>query len=111
MHLILEATANSDMPVEAHVTLIPHQDQSLTTSSTEDISLSEAHLEDNVAWMQHAGWRLELPEGASFIWPTYPHNPYRKTGESFLEEALISVRIPFSRENSRQVVKLIVGGS
>jgi len=111
LHLILEATVNSEMPVEAHVTLIPHQEQTLTTSSADNISLTEERLEDSVAWMEHAGWRLELPDGASFIWPTLPHNPYRKGGEGFLDEALISVRLSFSKENTRQVVKLIVGGS
>ncbi|MDA0840124.1 MAG: hypothetical protein O3B01_18150 [Planctomycetota bacterium] len=108
LNLIFEATTNSGMPVEAHITLIPHQAQTLSGSSAADISLTEEQANHEVTWMEHAGWRLELPEGASFLWPTYPHNPYRKGGEAFLDEALISVRIPFSKENARQIVKLVV---
>jgi hypothetical protein len=106
LHLILEATTNSGMPVEAHITLIPHQDQSLSTSAVESVSFTEEPIDQNVTWIEHAGWRLELPEGASFLWPTYPHNPYRKGGEGFLDEALISVRIPFAEGKNRRVVKL-----
>ncbi len=99
--LAYEATAKSGMPVEAHVTLIPHLDQPLCPASGEQIRLGEERLELTEEWIAHAGWKLVLPEGARMVWPALPHNPYRKGGEAAIEEGLMVVILPFSGQASR----------
>ena len=103
--LIYETGANSGMPVEGHVTLIPHPGQAIRFASGESITLGEDPLEREAAgeedWMEHAGWRLSLPPGSRVIWPALPHNPYRKAGDATVEEARLVVALPFSADVSQ----------
>jgi len=108
--LICEATARSGMPVEAHLTLMPHLDCPLRVASGAQIRLGEEPFDlagsEDVGWIEHAGWRLSLPRGARVVWPALPHNPYRKGGEATVEEARLVVALPFSEAVSRCEVKL-----
>ena len=108
--LIYEATTHSEMPVEAHLTLMPHLDCPLQVGSGAQIRLGEEPFEfsasEDVRWIEHAGWRLSLPRGARVVWPALPHNPYRKGGEAAIEEGRLVVALPFSAAVSRYEIKL-----
>jgi hypothetical protein len=96
MTLTYEATAKSGMPVEGHVTLIPHLGQPLRFASGKSIVLGEEAFERaGEAWIEHGGWRLSLPNGSRVIWPALPHNPYRKAGDATPEEGRLVVALPF----------------
>ena len=98
------------MPVEAHLTLMPHLDCPLQVGSGAQIRLGEEPFEfsasEDVRWIEHAGWRLSLPRGARVVWPALPHNPYRKGGEAAIEEGRLVVALPFSAAVSRYEIKL-----
>ena len=42
----------------------------------------------------HHGWSLEIPEGASLIWPVYPHNPYSDMPETSIAYAVGRLTVP-----------------
>lgn len=112
MTLAFEATTNSGMAVEGHVTLIPHPAQALRFASGDSVVLEEDAIEraaeSDGDWIEHAGWRLSLPQGARVVWPAVPHNPYRKAGEATVEEALLVVVLPFSPAVARYELSLQV---
>ncbi len=100
----LEATKASQLPVAAHLTLIPHIGQALTTAGganitlgNDPISLAPKQIGGSVTY---ANCRLRLPESASLRWPALPHNPYRKDGRAEPLEGRIVISIPLT-ENSR----------
>ena len=97
------------MPVDGHVTLIPHLDREVRFASGKTAVLGEEKAEwTGETWVQHAGWRLHLPPGSRVVWPALPHNPYRKAGDSTIEEARLVVVLPFSAEVDRHALKLVV---
>jgi hypothetical protein len=106
--LICEATGGAG-PVEGHVTLVPHLDQPVRFASGDGARLGEERLEragSDGGWVEHGGWRLSLPDGARLTWPALPHNPYRKAGESTVEEARLVVALPFSSGVTRYELTL-----
>lgn len=42
-------------------------------------------------WVAGESWKLALPEGAEFIWPVYPFNPYAIDGAAPPEQAVARV--------------------
>ena len=114
MKLIYEATYRSGMPVEAHLTLMPHLDRPVQIGSGVSMRLGKEPFEivgsEDTCWIEHAGWRILLPRGARLVWPALPHNPYRQGGEATIEEARLVVALPFSGAVSRYVVMLEAGG-
>jgi len=100
VRLICRATANSGMPVEGHLTLLPHPGEPVRLSSGDETRLGEAVLSWTVpeggGWVAHGNWRLSLPAGARIVWPALPHNPYRKGGEATIEEGRLVAILPFS---------------
>ena len=110
LNLIFEATTHSGMPVEAHLTLMPHLDRPLCFASGEHIRMGEEPFgwsgDGDASWIEHAGWRLSLPRGACVLWPVLPHNPYRKGGEATVEEARLVVALSFSPTVSRYELTL-----
>ena len=52
-------------------------------------------------FVEHNGWRLLLPAGVRIEWPALPHNPYKKTGESEVEDGRIVIVMPFTQERSK----------
>lgn len=94
----LSATANSGLPVAAHVTLLPHMKGMLETGGGKRVELGEEPLHLSAKQVggsiTHAGWRLKVPSSATLLWPALPHNPYRKDGRTEAGEGRLSVRIP-----------------
>jgi len=109
----LRSTLRSGMPVEGHITLIPHLGQALRTGKSPERTLGEDAFtmtsEDAGGWIAHGGWKLSLPEGSKVIWPAIPHNPYRKDGSATAGEGRIVVSLPFSPEHEEYVLKLEIG--
>lgn len=111
MTLIYEATSNSGMDVEGHITLIPHLGEPLSSSDGHIENLGEEAVEwsgSKGGWVEHAGWRLSLPEGSRLVWPAHPHNAYRKLGDATVEIARIAIALSFSKELSCYELKLEV---
>ncbi len=108
LEYVIEATAESDLPAAAHLTLIPHLNEPLESASgekvtigTEPVSLSAEQVGGSVTY---GGYRLHVPACASLHWPALPHNPYRKDGRAGPSEGRIEVRIPFGEDSRRLVV-------
>jgi hypothetical protein len=103
---------SSGLPVAAHLTLIPHLNQTLETAGGQKVSLSELPVsftaEQVGGVVTHAGYRLHLPETATLHWPVLPHNPYRKDGRATPAEGRIEIRIPFDERDSEYTINLEV---
>lgn len=106
----IETNGESGLPVAAHLTLIPHMNQTLETGAgqkvtigDEPVSLSAKELGGIVTY---AGYRLHLPPTASLHWPTLPHNPYRKDGRASPEEGRIEIRIPFDEAHGKYEIMM-----
>ena len=107
--LIYEATSNSGMEVEGHVTLIPHLGKPLASSGGSVEKLGEEAVEwsgSEGGWVEHAGWRMALPEGSRLVWPALPHDAYRKLGDASVEKGWIAVALSFSKDTPRYELKL-----
>ena len=100
VRVIYQATAKSGMPIEGHLTLLPHLGEPVRLSSGNEMKLGEAALSwtfpEGGGWVAHGNWRLSLPAGARIVWPALPHNPYRKGGEATMEEGRLVAVLPFS---------------
>ncbi len=106
----IETTATSDLPVTAHLTLIPHVGQPLETAAGQEITIGKTAVElsaDQIGgWVEHVGYRLHVPPSSSLHWPALPHNPYRKDGRAYAGEGRIEIRIPFDKEHRRHQITL-----
>ncbi len=106
----LESTLNSELPVAAHITLLPHVGTTLKTGNGQEITLGEEPFTidaDALAGqLEYAGVRFTLPNTASVHWPAMRHNPYRKDGHSTREEDRIEIRLPFSKQNTSHKVMI-----
>lgn len=108
--LVLAATAKTGLPIEAHITLIPHLGQAVKSGAGEVAALGEGSFDwKNPGWIEHAGWRLTVPEGGRAVWPALPHNPYRKDGAATIEEARLVVVVPLDAKAARRELVLTVG--
>ncbi|MCZ6634620.1 MAG: hypothetical protein O7G87_14540 [bacterium] len=112
LRLVFEATANTGMPVEGHVVLMPKLGDRLQTTTGDAIPLGEPPF----AWtvpgpgggIEHNGWRLFLTSNARVVWPVLPHNPYRKDGAATIEEARLVVVLPFTKATIAHELRLFV---
>ncbi len=98
----IEATAESDLPVAAHLTLIPHIGQPLETAAGEKVTLGSDPVslspEQVAGCVTYGGYRLHVPASAGLEWPVLPHNPYRKDGRASPAEGRVELRIPLNKE-------------
>jgi hypothetical protein len=112
LELSVQGTSNSDLPVAAHLTLIPHLNEPLETAAGTSALLTAAPLllppEQLGAWVSHHGCRLYLPSNASLRWPLLPHNPYRKDGHAEPEEGRVSITLPLGTSHPKQLIRLEV---
>ena len=107
--LVYEVAGNSGMSMQGHVTLLPHLEEELRSSSGECVELGADAVEWNGAdgaWFEHAGWRLSFPSGARLVWPALPHNPYTRAGEAQIGEARLVLVLPFSEGMDRYELTL-----
>jgi hypothetical protein len=58
------------------------------------------------AQVEFRGLLIDLPEGASLMWPARQHNPYTKDGSSPLSSAKLVVVMPFAGGVTEQTVRL-----
>jgi hypothetical protein len=104
-HLVyrIETTSQSQLPVVAHLTLLPKTGETLTAGSGKQVTLGNEPITLPAGQVRgqltYAGCRFRLPDVASLHWPALPHNPYRKDGRAGAMEGRIEIRIPFGREN------------
>ncbi len=109
----MRSTLRSGMPIEGHITLIPHLGQTLRTGKATERILGEDAFtltsEEAGGWIAHGGWRLSLPEGSKVIWPALPHNPYRKDGSATAGEGRIVISLPFSPDHEEYVLEMEIG--
>jgi hypothetical protein len=112
MEIRLEATAQSGLPVEAHLTLLPFLGKHLETAGGHKSELGETAIDldaDTVGGrIVHASCCLHVPGNTSLHWPALPHNPYRKDGDATVEEGRIEVRIPFEKGRKENIVRIEV---
>jgi len=121
LEIRLETTADSGMPIAAHLTLIPRWDSRglsqfsrsengtvplapvLETAGRQTLTLADAPItlspQQLGGQLTYAGYRLHLPPTATLHWPALPHNPYRKDGRATPSEGRIEIRIPFDRDH------------
>ena len=95
----IETSAESQLPVIAHLTLIPHLGETLETGGGQKFILGESRKDLSPQELggsfTFAGYRLSLPDVASLHWPALPHDPYKKDGAAEPSQGLIEIRIPF----------------
>lgn len=112
LKLHLQATAVSGLPVAAHLTLIPHMGEALVTAAGERRTVQDAPFElsgkETGGWMEHAGWRLSVPDAATVRWPVLPHNSYVKDGSAKPAEGRIVLSLPFSQQTQEYTLTLWV---
>lgn len=112
VNIRLRATTKSGMPVAGHITLIPHLGKPFASEHTPERTLGEEPFaltaEQAGGWIEHGGWRLTLPQGATVNWPVLPHNPYTQDGSAKTGEGRIVVSVPFSETKQEYTLTLTV---
>ena len=108
LEYVIESTAVSQLPVFAHLTLIPKMNESLGSVGGKKTRPGESEVD----WpaqkvggqVIYAGYRLHLPKSATLHWPALPHNPYRKDGRATPAEGRIEVCIPFDAQHKMHTI-------
>jgi hypothetical protein len=110
LQIILGAACKTPGPVKAHLTFVPRPEEPVTSEAGLETRLDDAPFDlprrDLGDWIEHAGWRLSVPNGARLVWPAFPHNPYRKAGEATLAEARLVLAVPLDVDAPRVELKL-----
>jgi len=108
----IETSSESQLPVIAHLTLLPRAGETLETGSGKQIAMGDEPITlspDEVrGQLTYAGCRFQLPRVASVHWPALPHNPYRKDGRATAMEGRIEIRIPFDGNHRKYEILLEV---
>jgi len=102
----------SDLPVEAHATFLPHLSRAWKTASGKSgvLNSQPLHLtsEETGGWFEHAGWRVSVPQGASIVWPVLPHNPYVRDGAAKPDEGRIVLVMPLGNSPTSREIEIRV---
>jgi hypothetical protein len=100
--LIYELKNQSDLPVEAHVTLLPKMKSDWKTAAGTSGKLTDAplHLKssDIGSWFEYRGVRISVPKDARIQWPVLPHNPYTIDGHAEPQEARLVIILPLGTQ-------------
>ena len=95
----------TEAPTEGHLILMPKIGDPVRLSTGDAIPLGEQPFAWSVpgeaGFVEHNGWRLLLPKGTRIEWPALPHNPYKKDGQSAIEDGRIVVVMPFTKERRK----------
>ncbi|MBP8954724.1 MAG: hypothetical protein KBI47_20210 [Armatimonadetes bacterium] len=101
--------APSDVGVEAHLPLM-NRGGRLKFAGGDIVPLDAAPVnlsrKQAGAQVEFRGLLIDLPEGASLMWPARQHNPYTKDGSSPLSSAKLVVVMPFAGGVTEQTVRL-----
>jgi hypothetical protein len=107
-------TSKSDLPVEAHVTLVPEVKKEWSTASGKKGALGEEPIrltaDETGGWFAHNGWRVTVPPGSTLQWPVLPHDQYVKDGQGKLNEGRIVITLPIGTEPGQRDVAVTVDG-
>jgi len=103
---IWSATGPCEQPVAAHLTVLPRLKGKVARADGKAVVLGgDAFAWPAGAfgqWIEHAGFRLNVPTAAGVRWPVLPHNPYRKDGRAEASEGRLVIDLPFSSEGGEQ---------
>lgn len=96
--------------IAAHIPLLAHLGAAWRTASGKNGTLDSTSLnlttDEAGGWFEHSGWRIDLPEGSSLVWPVAPHDPYKKDGRAALKDSRIVLVLPFTDQRTRQQVTI-----
>jgi hypothetical protein len=103
-----------DAKSKLNLQLVLKAGQSLKTGSGLEIELGSEAIElagkDLGGSIQHNGWILQVPPGASLIWPVFPFNPYLDGPETELEKAIGVLSVPlFASDQELQFILNVHG--
>ncbi|MEN6625197.1 MAG: hypothetical protein ABFD69_03100 [Candidatus Sumerlaeia bacterium] len=107
---IVSASGQTDLPVQAHLTLLPRMGAPIATAGgfsgvtgKDPVDLDAAAVG---GWIQYNGMKMVLPEGTELHWPALPHNPFVKNGHAGPEEGRIELRIPLKPNGESKTVRI-----
>jgi hypothetical protein len=110
----VEATAQSGLPVLAHLTLLPRLGTALETGKVKKVSLKVSPLTLSAAELggrlTYNGCRLYLPPRATLHWPALPHDPYRKDGRATPDQGRVEIRIPLDQQLGSATITIEIPG-
>lgn len=92
----LEYVVSGSQALAPHVTLLPRTGSPLISAvgGSEELADKAFVWSAPGAWIELAGVRYTLPQGAVVRWPVLPHNPYRKDGSAEAREGHIVIDLP-----------------
>lgn len=97
---LVSTTTRDELPIEAHVTLLPRMGERIRTAAgkefeltSEPVSIDAVNLGGS---LRYGGCELSLPAAASLHWPALPHNPYVKDGAAKVHESRVELRLPLN---------------
>ena len=112
LRIEVASTCHSAGPFECHLTLIPRLSEPVVPASGAELLLGEDPFDvsgSNLGgWIQHAGWKLSVPDQARLVWPVLPHNPYKKAGDATLDEARLVLILPLDAQVPCREVELSI---
>jgi hypothetical protein len=92
----------------AHLVLKLRLGETLRTGEGDEFAVDETCIDgdSSLAWIEHNGWRLYLPEGSQFAWPVLPFNPYAADDAAPLDEAAAVLTVPLGETGVTVVVEV-----
>jgi hypothetical protein len=112
LEYVVETSAAAELPICAHLTLIPQRSKPLETAAGQRLTLGDKPItlggNQLGSWIGQASYRVHLPSTATLVWPVLPHNPYTADGHATLGEARLVIRLPLDREHRQCRVLLEV---
>ena len=96
--LTYDAIALAGSPFAAHVPFLKRQGR-IRFAAGQALYLAEATVTLTQAqsgdWFEWDGMRVDIPPGATLLWPVRQHNPYAKDGLAPLASAKLVMSLPF----------------
>ncbi len=97
--LTYEAVALAEGRFEAHVPFLRRQGR-LRFAAGQALYLTDTPLRltqvETGDWLEWDGMRVDIPPGATLLWPARQHNPYAKDGLAPLANAKLVMILPFA---------------
>jgi hypothetical protein len=107
--LTYEAVTLAGGRFEAHVPFLKRQGR-IRFAAGQALYLTEAPVKLKQAqtggWFEWDSLRVEIPPGATLLWPARQHNPYAKDGQAPLANAKLVMTLPFAPGTLRYQVAI-----